>query len=666
MMLAHGYTLRRDWPHLLAVFLLVAAVYVWSMPRSVVLEDDGYFILAAYYNAVTHPPGYPLFVLISHLFTYLPVGTVAFRVHMASACFGALACMTLWILMRHLLADRLCAYVAALGLGVSAVFWSQAIIAEVYTLNVLLFLSLLVLALQCTMSTGRAQDTCFKWLVFIYGLSLSNHWPLILLSTPALMLLLWPVKARIINRIILYLPFLFAGLLPYVWLIWRSRVVPAVSFYGPVSSWQEFWFFVSRKHYASVDHSITAGWLDKLQFAGFTIDQTIEQFGLMGVWFALIGLAWLWIDRRRTLFMVTIVAYLCNTLLLILLLGFDYDYFYRALFMVYPLIAYSMVAIWMACGIKCALVLAEKTHCRTFLSRPVVLALAVLVVGGALIANTPNNFRKYDLLASDYARVILDSLDPNAIYFANADNLDGPVEYMNKVEKVRPDVTVFTGRALIADGRLYRPYQLHVNDLNALITRVILGADRPVYYTNDFPNKFARDRYGLYTKINKERDANDKDMIMLGPRFIDFLKRWDQKHLLVNTWDLMHYNLVRADFCELVLNAEYSDKKDKNAMILAGAAAFTCDNYQGVLRRLKYAFLDPAATAAAQESLLEKAELYKDQAFTKDEMSRLEYYRGLYYLRLGDKLLAKNSFATSFKKWPHPDNQSMILLESLR
>ena len=33
-------------------------MYLWSMPVTVVLEDDGFFILAARYNAVAHPPGW--------------------------------------------------------------------------------------------------------------------------------------------------------------------------------------------------------------------------------------------------------------------------------------------------------------------------------------------------------------------------------------------------------------------------------------------------------------------------------------------------------------------------------------------------------------------------------------------------------------------------------
>ena len=61
--------LREEWPHLLFVFLIVFVIYLWSAPQTVVLEDDGYFILAAYFNGTAHPPGYPLYTLLGHLST---------------------------------------------------------------------------------------------------------------------------------------------------------------------------------------------------------------------------------------------------------------------------------------------------------------------------------------------------------------------------------------------------------------------------------------------------------------------------------------------------------------------------------------------------------------------------------------------------------------------
>src|SRR5713226_4476925 len=133
---------RADWLQAGVVAAGLFALYAWSAPRTVALEDDGLFILSSYFLGVEHPPGYPLFTLIGHLFTHLPFGSVAYRVHLASALFGALSGAAAWLCARALVPGRLPAYVAAFGLGLSPVFWSQSIIAEVYTLNSFFFLVL--------------------------------------------------------------------------------------------------------------------------------------------------------------------------------------------------------------------------------------------------------------------------------------------------------------------------------------------------------------------------------------------------------------------------------------------------------------------------------------------------------------------------------------------
>ena len=115
------------------------ALYVATLPRTVVLEDDGLFLMAGVHLGVAHPPGYPLYTLILHLFTRLPFGDPAVLGHLSSALLGALACGAVYGCARLLRASLLPALTAAWLFGVSEQFWSQAIITEVYTLNGLLF-----------------------------------------------------------------------------------------------------------------------------------------------------------------------------------------------------------------------------------------------------------------------------------------------------------------------------------------------------------------------------------------------------------------------------------------------------------------------------------------------------------------------------------------------
>jgi hypothetical protein len=199
------------------------------------LEDDALFILSSYFLGIEHPPGYPLFTLIAHLFTLVPLGSVAYRVHLASAFFGALTCAAVWLCARTLAGGRLPAYVAALGLGLSPVFWSQAIIAEVYTLNTFLFVVLVYLGLQACPPGGapaRGGPYLVPWMALLFGLALSNHWPLMLLVAPAFAVLLWPRRSEILARLPHLILLVLVGLLPYAWLVYRSWMALPISFYG--------------------------------------------------------------------------------------------------------------------------------------------------------------------------------------------------------------------------------------------------------------------------------------------------------------------------------------------------------------------------------------------------------------------------------------------------
>jgi hypothetical protein len=86
----------RAWPHLLIVCAAVFSVYAYTIPRTIALEDDGGFIMSAYYAGIAHPPGYPLHTLLAKPFTLLPFGSVALRVHLLSAVLGAATCGVLW------------------------------------------------------------------------------------------------------------------------------------------------------------------------------------------------------------------------------------------------------------------------------------------------------------------------------------------------------------------------------------------------------------------------------------------------------------------------------------------------------------------------------------------------------------------------------------------
>ena len=304
---------------MLAVFVAVFAVYAWSAPRTVAPEDDGEFVTVVYRHAVAHAPGFPLFVLLAEPFSWLPVGSVAFRVHLASAFFGAGACAALWWIVRCLAGRTDIAIIAALAYGVSEVAWSQAIIADVYALNALLFFTVFALTLSYC---ARPNVLVLPAMALIAGLGLSNHWPLFTLAMPCAAIALFPVRRQVGRHAsagALWLAGLFIlGLAPYAEMVIRSRMAPELTFAGPIASLGDFWTYVSRTGYSGVEASATAGVDGKIRFAGFLSLEAFRQFTPAGAVLAVAGAVYSWRRQNRAIALGLIAGFAGATFLLLL------------------------------------------------------------------------------------------------------------------------------------------------------------------------------------------------------------------------------------------------------------------------------------------------------------------------------------------------------------
>jgi hypothetical protein len=136
----------------LVVVLFAAnlALYVHTLAPSVatIFDDSLEFPLVSYRLAIAHPTGYPLYTLLGKLFILAPWHDVAWRVNLLSAVAGALAVVFVYLAARQLARRRLPVLLGAAALAVSPVFWSQAVVAEVYTLAAAFVALLLWLALR--------------------------------------------------------------------------------------------------------------------------------------------------------------------------------------------------------------------------------------------------------------------------------------------------------------------------------------------------------------------------------------------------------------------------------------------------------------------------------------------------------------------------------------
>lgn len=149
---------------------------------------------------IAHPPGYPLFVLLVRLFTVLPFGDAAYRASVMVAFFAACAAATVYAIAHSELSTaragravgvpgrrdsvvELSALAGTLAFGIALTFWSQATVAEVYSLSSALggLVACLTAAVVSNHEAARGK-LLFAGLGLLGGLSLAHDlalavWP---------------------------------------------------------------------------------------------------------------------------------------------------------------------------------------------------------------------------------------------------------------------------------------------------------------------------------------------------------------------------------------------------------------------------------------------------------------------------------------------------------
>jgi hypothetical protein len=638
---------RADWLQAGLVALALFALYAATASRTVAMEDDGLFILSSYFLGVEHPPGYPLFTLIGHLFTHLPFGSVAYRVHLASALFGALSGGAAWLCARSLIAGRLPAYLAAFALGISPVFWSQSVIAEVYTLNSFFFLVLMFMGLQ------SRDARLLPWMALVFGLSLSNHYPLMLLVAPAFLVLLWPLRREMLNRFGALSWLVVLGLLPYAWMVRRSWAAVPISFDGPLETIQEILFFLSRSGYAGIDHSVSAGWFDRIKFFQFFAGELLVQFALLGTVLAVVGFVVQWriLGRRSAAFLT--VAFLMPSVVLLLLLGFDYDSFRGHVFHVYPLPAYAVAALWMGLGFA-------WTAQRYALRLPHALAAGAVLLALIFTVGARTNLQPSDWGAR-YAKAVLNALPKDAVVIVLGDPDLAPIAYLHMIEGWRPDITLIEPKGLILGNRLFHPLRTDEETAQRLLHEMIDKTSAPVVFTLGAEKRYAqRDRW-LYVEVDKSSTDHGQITVDIPEEAVRFFEESMLEPDERNAWVAFIRGEMRRHYAMLLARSlPRGQPPDERTQ-----------RHLNVLEKDFYGALGIAEGLAANKEgystgvvagFLNRARDMMPSAVPKEHLSRFFYIRGVLRENLRDAG-AVADLETAVSVWPSPDNPAFINLQ---
>ena len=198
------------------------AVYVSTLaPGLIDIRDTPAFQYMGRVLGIPHQPGYPFYLLISWAFSHLPVGSLAYRMNLLSAVFGAATVTLAYFVLRRAGCRTTVAAGMAVAAGLGPVVWSQCLIAEVYSLETLLIAATLLALMRWRDGRGSAS---FFGGAFLFGLAVAHH-PNDLLLAPAVLAFVWItdrgwlIDAR---RVGAALVLAASAFLPYIYLLVRT------------------------------------------------------------------------------------------------------------------------------------------------------------------------------------------------------------------------------------------------------------------------------------------------------------------------------------------------------------------------------------------------------------------------------------------------------------
>ncbi|MDD9945486.1 MAG: DUF2723 domain-containing protein [Myxococcales bacterium] len=454
------------------VFVAAAALYTATMCRDVYWYDSAEYAAAAAVWGIPHPPGYPVYVLLGHLLTWLPMEP-ALAANWLSAVSGGGAVAGLYALCRCSGQPRCASMVASGVLALAGAVWGNARVAEVYTpaLAVLAGVWWLLVdgllrarpwrVLQAALVAGMGLGihlsiaTCglgFVYLVAITGrrTGAAGGGSTVAGGAP---------QPRTVPRLLaLSTVTALAGSAVFGLLPLRSAHEPAINMLTP-NTVERFFWLVTGGNYRT-------WWTSEplWRSLGTVVEKLVVQWGPLGATLLLVG-AWYLVRERRILAAAIGLGALGN-------IGFFARY--RVHDLEVFLLPTVFLGAWVAgFGVQALVERCARRPATAMLSRlawmgPLVWLLATLVM------RYPRMDLSTDRSAGDYGRMLVASLPRGAVILTYSMPQEWRyhavfAHYFQAARGERPDVKVVT----------YLPHRLVLR---------LLAEQRPVYaYANVSP-----------------------------------------------------------------------------------------------------------------------------------------------------------------------------------
>ncbi len=518
-------------------FLLSFVVYSFTLCPTVFTGDSGELIASAYSLGVSHSPGYPLFCIFGKLFTYLPFGAIAFRVNLMSAFFAALGNTVLYLIICKLIgiinpkADIISKFLPAISASLifafSATYWSQGVVAEVYTLWI--FVSGIAI-LTLLKWTQEKADKLLYLFSFIYGLSINTH-QLSLLLAPSffiLLLLYEPKLFKDFKKLAIMLCFFLLGFSLCLYAPVRAVSSPAIN-WNRIHDLKSFLNYLTRSQYGEAKANYNVAYIEF--FPAMNLAHIKDLWAVItrefsAIWvICFLGFIPLFVKAKRYLIFFLSIFFIIGIRIWRVIPNTT-----RGLFIgrVYLLLSFLVVAVFIGMALYFILELTSKVVKKVYaldlgsrnrlarLAADGLFYLTAVIVALLMVLPLKMNYKENDqsrnYVAYDFGRNVLDTLDKDAIFLGHGDNTLFILAYLQICEKLRPDVTVYDDiGGDVFKNTPFSLFELDSAQQEEVVEFLLRETKRPIYigfgHIINHTLKHRKRLVGLVYKVLREKET---------------------------------------------------------------------------------------------------------------------------------------------------------------
>lgn len=345
-------------------FALLSILYIFSLNPVLPTGDAGGLIVSSQMLGIAHPPGYPLFLELGKLFSFIPIGNLGIRIGFLPYFFSVLTLFMVYLITQKIqqiylnetnqFPNNFIPLVAVLTLGLSYSFYFQTTMTKFYPNNTFIVLLLFYLAMKVN---ERGFDKRLMYLsAFILGLSTGLHHTALFMIIPLSIFGLY-YRKEFFKNLPLSVFFFFLGFLVNLHLYIRS-IKDSFSATHKASDLMGFINMILRRFYgesSSIDTVSVAfyepsGYINAVKNFLFMID---ANFGYATLFFVMIAFVYFF-KKEKKFFVFISLCFLLYSIALAKMTMSGSVRDISSMYVVgnqYFIPAYSLYAILMAAGV---------------------------------------------------------------------------------------------------------------------------------------------------------------------------------------------------------------------------------------------------------------------------------------------------------------------------